>query len=298
MGKCSSDSARHRGKRRNGNECFGCCGERQDPYLFTEKDMRWYLNWLFVRGVNLVYPHAFYYSIREDRGDERPPEVGLNNPFWPQYHKMSDFIKRMCYLNTDSVNQTTLAILCGEDELSWQLAKPLFTNQIEFNYLERDLLSQCNIAGGTISIANQKYDTLIIDQEDIALLDASQKELVDKFQKSGGKVITADSNLVEKDKSKAAEFLTEVNDAVNRNAVFKGDVYELRFTHLKKNGDEYMILSNEGMSDISFGCELRNGYRAAALINPYTCEKRELADVAEFDMTMEPSDMWILELSK
>nr|MCR4903719.1 hypothetical protein [Butyrivibrio sp.] len=34
MGKCSSDSARHRGKKRNGNECFGCCGQRQDPYLF------------------------------------------------------------------------------------------------------------------------------------------------------------------------------------------------------------------------------------------------------------------------
>ena len=32
MGKCASDSARHRLKRRNGNECFGACGHADDPY--------------------------------------------------------------------------------------------------------------------------------------------------------------------------------------------------------------------------------------------------------------------------
>ena len=103
--------------------------------------MKWYLNWLFVRGVNLIYPHAFYYSVRGQRGDERPPEVGMHNPFWPQYHKLSDYIKRMCCLNTDSVNMARVAILCSEENLSWKLAKPLYTNQIEFNYLERELLT-------------------------------------------------------------------------------------------------------------------------------------------------------------
>ncbi len=298
MGKCSSDSARHRGKRRNGNECFGCCGERQDPYLFTEKDMRWYLNWLFVRGVNLVYPHAFYYSIREDRGDERPPEVGLNNPFWPQYHKMSDFIKRMCYLNTDSVNQTSLAILCGEDELSWQLAKPLFTNQIEFNYLERDLLAECRIIDGVIEIAQQQYSTLIVDSRDVELLGASQREIVDNFAKGGGKVIIVDGDNVEKDNAKSASYLNEVECSISRNAMFTGDTYELRYSHLRKGDDEFMLLDNEGMNDISFNAELRNGYKAVKLINPYTCRERELSGTTRFDMKIESGDMWILEICK
>ncbi len=287
MGKCSSDSARHRGKRRNGNECFGCCGERQDPYLFTEADMRWYLNWLFVRGVNLVYPHAFYYSVRDGRGDERPPEVGLGNPFWPQYRKMSDFIKRMCYLNTDSVNQTHLAILCSEDELSWQLAKPLFTNQIEFNYLEKSLLDECSVRKGKLFIQKQEYDTLIIDPHNAADMEMSQKEVIDKFRAQGGKVITANERI---------EYLADVEKAVVRDAVFTGDIYDLRFTHIKRADDDFMILSNEGMTEISFTCELRNGYGAKKLINPYTCEERECPYPECFDMSIGPCDLWVVEL--
>ncbi len=296
MGKCSSDSARHRGKRRNGNECFGCCGERQDPYLFTEGDMRWYLNWLFVRGVNLVYPHAFYYSVRDKRGDERPPEVGLNNPFWPEYRRMSDFIKRMCYLNTGAVNQTHLAILCSEDELSWQLARPLFTNQIEFNYLERSLLKECRRSAGKLFIEKQEYDTLIIDKKDYDELEMLQKEIIDNLQKQGGKVIIADVLSLGESDDKASEYLAKVERAVVRDAVFSGDVYDLRFTHLKREEDDFMILSNEGMREISFSCELKNGYRARKLINPYTCKERECPGCNGFDMKMAPGDLWVVEL--
>ena len=32
-------------------------------------DMKWYMDYLFVRGTNLLCPHAFFYSVRDDRGD-------------------------------------------------------------------------------------------------------------------------------------------------------------------------------------------------------------------------------------
>ena len=83
-----------------------------DPYRFTKDDMKWYLDWLFVRGVNMIYPHAFYYSLRDRRKEERPPEVGMHCGFWEEYHQVTDYIKRMCSLLTDSVNQAKVAILC------------------------------------------------------------------------------------------------------------------------------------------------------------------------------------------
>lgn len=294
MGKCSSDSARHRGKRRNGNECFGCCGQRQDPKLFTEKDMRWYLNWLFVRGVNLIYPHAFYYSIREDRGDERPPEVGLNNPFWPEYHKMSDFIKRMCYLNTDSVNCAQVAILCGADTLSWKIAKPLFTNQIEFNYLETELLDKCNIENGKICIASQRYSVVIAEPEDYESLNEKEKTLLKEFEQSGGKLLIADAEnysnntvIVRNDQ----ELLQFVLNSVYRELFFSGDIYNLRCSHIVKDGKDIIILTNEGMEPISVS--LKPGeFRAISLWNPYTLESREVVE----NITIEPCDLWIMEL--
>ena len=63
MGKCSADAARLMGCRRNSNECFGACNRDDNPWDFTGGDMKWYLDWLGVRGVNLFIPHAYYYSI-------------------------------------------------------------------------------------------------------------------------------------------------------------------------------------------------------------------------------------------
>lgn len=283
MGKCSADSARHRGRRRNGNECFGCCGQRQDPKLFTEKDMRWYLNWLFVRGVNLIYPHAFYYSIREDRGDERPPEVGLNNPFWPEYHKMSDFIKRMCYLNTDSVNCAQVAILCGQDTLSWKIAKPLFTNQIEFNYLEAELLSECRISDGKIHIASQEYSVLIAEPEEYKALYESDKSLLKEFEQSGGKLLIGGGN--------DRELLQFVLNSIHRELTFSGDTYDLRCSHIVKEGKDILILANEGVESIKVGCK-PGKYKMVSMWNPYTLESRTNVE----NITIEPCDLWIMEL--
>ncbi len=286
MGKCSSDSARHRGKRRNGNECFGCCGERQDPYKFTSDDMRWYLNWLFVRGVNLVYPHAFYYSIRDGRGDERPPEVGIHNPFWSMYKQLSDFIKNMCYLNTDSVNTAQVAILCGEEELSWELAKPLFTNQIEFNYLERELLPECSVAGNRLNIAKQSYSMIVSDAATYEDLDARQKEVVQEFVDAGGAFILAPKD----DES----YLEDAKTKIQQLVIFDGDTAELRFSHFVKENEEVLILCNEGMEKISFEAKVTGkNARFDRMWNPYTREIREIAsDHAE--MTIEVNDLWVV----
>lgn len=285
MGKCSSDSARHRGKRRNGNECFGCCGERQDPKKFTSDDMRWYLNWLFVRGVNLVYPHAFYYSVREDRGDERPPEVGLHNPFWPSYKLMSDFIKRMCFLNTDSVNEAKVAILCSEEELSWELAKPLFTNQIEFNYLERELLTQCRVSGDALSIRDWNYNVIVCDEKTYYGLSSSQKEVLSKFTAAGGVLVL--------DPEDETDYLRKISQNVKKTVSFSGDTTDLRCSCGRKEQEAFMILCNEGMEPITVEAKLSDEDRFfERLWNPYTGEM-QTPDSGNITLNIDVNDLWV-----
>ena len=140
------------------NECFGCCGPNGNDWAFTVDDMKWYMDWLFVRGVNLLYPHAFFYSIDgERRHGERPPDVGPNNLWWPYYNQISNYIKRMSWLMTDIVNITPVAVLCQEDELPWAIVKPLFENQIEFNYLQEEFFIKGNmrIEDGSILIQTE-----------------------------------------------------------------------------------------------------------------------------------------------
>lgn len=232
MAKCASDSARHRGKRRNGNECFGCCGHIDDKYAFTRDDMKWYIDWLFVRGCNLIIPHAFFYSIRDARKDERPPDVGLNNSFWGEYKEISDYIKRCSAMNTDSKNITDIAVLCSSEDLPWNAAKELYESQIEFNYLEYSLLNECEISSGKCKILNNEYKILIIDDiySDIA------DDCLQKFELSGGIVI----NYAQK-----TDFIEQM--LKYSSTILNIDSHpSLRITRINKYGVDILFCVNEG----------------------------------------------------
>lgn len=187
MGKCSSDAARHRRRRRNLNEVFGVCGI-EGGWSLTADNMKWYLDWLFVRGVNLICPHAFYYSIQGERRDERPPDVGPHNIWWPDYALFSRYIKRMSWLMTDGINSAETAILAGANYLPWKAAKPLFESQIEFNYLEETLLlGACESLEGTLSIAGYRYKAVVI--EDGERFAPESWAMLETFRDQGGVVI-------------------------------------------------------------------------------------------------------------
>ncbi|MBR6509029.1 MAG: hypothetical protein IKT38_00290 [Clostridia bacterium] len=237
MAKCASDSARHRGKRRNGNECFGCCGHTDDKYAFTRNDMKWYIDWLFVRGCNLIIPHAFFYSIRGARKDERPPDVGLNNSFWREYKEISDYIKRCSAMNTDSKNVTDIAVLCGADNLPWNAAKELFESQIEFNYLEYDLLSECEISNAKCKLKNNEYKILVIDG---IYPDEKVNKYLQEFKASGGIVI---------DYSNQSEFIDEIRE-YSSTILNISPVNNLRITHINKYGVDILFCVNEGEAEI------------------------------------------------
>ncbi len=232
MAKCASDSARHRNKRRNGNECFGVCGHKDDPYTFTRSDMKWYIDWLFARGCNMIIPHAFYYSLRDKRKEERPPEVGIHSGFWNEYKEISDYIKRCSAINTDSVNITDTAILCTDTALPDIPAKSLYENRIEFNYLEESLLTADN---GRVKIANQEYSVIIIDRD----FDEKTIKILEKFRLDGGTVI--DYREFEND----TDYIIAIK-AASKTGLDTVASENVRLTHVKKYGIDIVFLSNEG----------------------------------------------------
>lgn len=159
--KLASDIARHLGRRRNANECFGVCFRNKIPWYFTGADMKWYIDWLGIRGVNLYIPHAFYYSVTGKRKEERPPDVGPNNIWWKHYRRFSDYIKRLSYLMTDSVNGARVAVLCDNNRVPYKELATLFEHQIEFNYLPITLLPECWVENAKLCIREYRYDVVL-----------------------------------------------------------------------------------------------------------------------------------------
>lgn len=234
--KCSADAARHLGRRRNSNEVFGCCGPDGNQWAFTLQDMKWYLNWLFVRGVNLIIPHAFFYSLKGVRGEDRPPDVGPNNLWWPYFKQVAYYSKRMSWLMTDAVNQTNIAVLCQSDQLPWEEVVPLWEQQIEFNYLEKKYLDQLRVdQDGFFSIENQRYTALIVSEE----LSFEMEEKVAILKQKGLKVFCHTK-------------IEEIKEAAIHRPLLSEFVPEIRYSQVKKEGCLFHLFSNEGLETVEF----------------------------------------------
>jgi hypothetical protein len=128
--KCSASAMLHHGRRRNANECCGAYG-----HGMTWDEMNWLARWAFVRGVNLLIPHAFYYSVRGLRRDERPPDVGPHSSWWDRFPVYAQMCRRLSWINTDSQQVCHLAILGRANELPWRAARQCFYHQVDFNYV-------------------------------------------------------------------------------------------------------------------------------------------------------------------
>lgn len=218
QGKCSADAARIMGRRRNSNECYGACCRDDIPWNFSGGDLKWYTDWLGVRGVNLFIPHAFYYSVSGKRKDERPPDVGPNNIWWKYFDTISTYIKRISCLMTDSNNKARVCVLCENRDIPTEEVIPLYENQVEFNYVPYSAVKDENIKDGKLYIGENVYEYAYCDR-----------------------------------KNRLTE-LEQINDICE---ISYRDIYtqipcpDLRCSHIVKDGVDVFFLTNEGEEEIN-----------------------------------------------
>ena len=266
--KLAADIARHLGRRRNANECFGICYRNKITWYFTGADMKWYIDWLGIRGVNLFVPHAFYYSVTGARKDERPPDVGPNNIWWPHYRKVSDYIKRLSYLMTDSVNGAKVAVLCHNNQVPYKELATLFENQVEFNYLPIALLPECTVKEGKLCIGDYTYEAVL------NVCDPQWDDLVAE----GVKIFHDEESLL------AAGIYKTVCTVV--------PCKDLRVSKLKKDNVELFVFSNEGEQPIRINVDLLSDAKNAVLVDLWRGEAKavEYQDDGTFRLVIHPRE--------
>lgn len=262
--KCSADAARHAMRKRNLNECFGCCGANSQQWSFTADEMKWYLDWLFIRGVNMIVPHAFFYSIDGKRMEDRPPDVGRHNLWWNHFKYFSNYIKRMSFMMSDQVNQTNIAVLCEKDFLPYKKIEHLYENQIEFNYLEDTYLYEkiFSIRNGGLQIANQNYTVIIVDTAY-----SRKKELEEvllEFIDAGGSLIFLQEN-------KRFDYIIPLlKSKYNNSLTISGkELKSIRYSEFMKSNRRFFALSNEGDEEISLTLSFINIRKSVEIWFPW-----------------------------
>lgn len=240
--KLPADIARHLGRRRNANECFGVCNHGNIPWYFKGYDMKWYINWLGIRGVNLFVPHAFYYSIEGKRKEERPPDVGPNNIWWPHYRMVSDYIKRISWLMTDSTSYARVAVLCSNNRVPYREVAGLYEHQVDFHYLPVDMLSLGKVVQKRLCIRDCAFD-VVLDvygewEAASAAYDLSDVRVVRRsLELWQGK----DANCEEEPQENSEHGFADC-----RTVRAVPGCESLRAVHMKKDDMEWYLLSNEG----------------------------------------------------
>lgn len=237
QGKCSSDSARVYGKRRNSNECFGACNRNNQSWYFTASDMKWYIDYLGVRGVNMFIPHAFYYSVRGKRKDERPPDVGPNNIWWDHYKLIADYIKRISFIMTDSVNEAKVCVMCRNRDMHTEKVREFYENQVEFNYLPYADYSENMLKNGELVVRDNVYDYVFCDYENNVPINK----------------------------------ISSVADLPYRDIYTHKPCPNLRVSRIKKNGVRMMLLTNEGHRAIDTTASI-DGETALVAVNLWNGE--------------------------
>ena len=256
MAKCASSAMIHLGLRRNSNELYGAYG-----HTLTYDEMVWLANWCFVRGQNLLIPHAFYFSIRGPRFDERPPDVGPNSNWWKDYKPYADACRRLSWLNTDSRQICDIAILCEATWLSDKTAKILYQNQRDFNYLEIQYLwEKAKIDKDGVHIGGMTYRAVILDS--LSYMPDQAKPFLKKLAKNGRLIVTDNSQNTAMFKGSVVfksqeELIAAIGKRIKSDIILTPGSENIRYRHVVKEGHDYYILFNEEASEVSAGIRLQ-----------------------------------------
>ncbi len=270
MAKCASSAMLHSGLRRNANELYGAYGHN-----LTYDEMGWLADWCFVRGQNFLIPHAFFYSIRGPRFDERPPDVGPNASWWNKYKEYADGCRRLSWLNTDSKQVCHLAILCEATFLPDKSAKICYQHQCDFNYLEiRHLWEDAKIDSKGVHIAGMNYSTIIIDSLSnipmearplLKILAANGRLIINKY--SGYSFLFDGAVIYQTSDDLIAAIAKKILPDISLNTPSE----DIRYRHVIKGNDHYYIVFNEGTNAISTKIKV-SVKGTLQLLNPSTAE--------------------------
>jgi hypothetical protein len=275
QGKCSSSAMIHLGRRRNSNECYGAYGHE-----LTFEETRWIANWCFARGVNMLIPHAFYYSVRGPRYDERPPDVGPNSAWWDDYATFARYCRRLSWLNTDCRHVCRIAILGEAHHLPWRAAKICFQHQRDFNYIEAgDLLRSARVDASGIRIADMHYQTLVVDGH--PNLPQTVWDALQPLADAGRVVVWPPNDGGPKAfpyfrASKAttpAELISVLDRLAPPHFALEAPHEDIRCRHVIKGGESFILFVNEGTAPAEF--RLTGGFtETAQWLDPWHGSRR------------------------
>ncbi len=261
--KGASSAASIAERRRNASECFGAYG-----WHLTLDEVKWLLDWHLVRGANLFFSHAAFYSIRGRRAFESEPDISIHNVWWRHFRLLGDYVRRVCWAMTDGAHVCDVAVLTDENAVGWKASSELLTSQVDFVYIDSGALARADVYDARLCVGPHELPVVVVDAD----YEPSEDDLdaLGAFEAGGGKVVAQWEH---------GDLGRQVRDLHAPDVVWEGGA-ALRVRHYRKDDADWYLLVNEGEEELGGAIELR-ARGSLESWDPLTGEARPWSAVSE-----------------
>jgi alpha-L-rhamnosidase len=185
--------------------------------------MKQILDYQFVRGMNWISFHGFYYSIDEHRRFDCPPSEFFQNPWWDHSGPMWDYVARLSAVLSQGQHVAPVALYYPSEQAqatmtpfvpgpmpktnaweTWQLPQPevpvqrsdlsmihsglhLLETQWDFDLLDHAALETGTVKGGRLTVANESFRIVVLPALDA--IHATTLRQLFALAQTGGTVI-------------------------------------------------------------------------------------------------------------
>jgi len=216
------------GRRRSGTEVFGAYG-----WKLSMDESKWLYDWHMVRGNNLMFPHAIYYSVRGRRAFASQPDIGLHNVFGPYCNRLNDYARRICWLLADAEYSVAVGVATDGRQAGWNAARELYEDQTDFVYLDEVALERASVVDDSLVIGSLRLQAVVLDNPNFRRNVAPKK--LEQFQVAGGLVVD------QWEPGTLAQRIASVPSAIEWSSG-----KDLRVLHFRRDGGHFYLLVNEG----------------------------------------------------
>ena len=190
------------GRRRTLCEAYGAGG-----WDLRFEDMKRIGDWLYVLGVNTLNEHLSYITLRGARKRDHPQSFSYHEPWWEAYHVCASYFTRLSVAlsNGQQINDvlllqpTTTAWMYQEGgrqklkaigETFQNMVLAFERAQVEYDIGCEDIMARHgSVSGPLLRVGQRSYRTIVLPPL-TENLNAKTMDLLKKFLKGGGTVLS------------------------------------------------------------------------------------------------------------
>lgn len=171
-------------------------------YGATFQQYAWVANFQAVRGVNRVWPMAYYSSTSEGQAYGTMSHLGPGNPLWPHWRAFSSYLARLGVVISHTGHACDLAVYYpieaewayrGRDEAAqaWESFRSccecLHEVQMPFDVLDNATLAASSAGEGFLETNGQFYSTVLVPN--CTVIPVAVAEKLRELHETGGRVV-------------------------------------------------------------------------------------------------------------